>query len=175
MKLRTWRGTAPQLGERVFIDEAAVVIGDVVIGAYAVTGTVRRLDPPDPSTARFDTSGKRHFRTAKLPSENSEGRLSQLMALLAAFSSLVQLTLAVRGSGHMTSWRASWQTLVVVLVSPESRLTTPAFLRFSVIHQCVETSISPATCLLSTRTFPWSAMCAWAILTLVVVASARAF
>jgi len=55
-------------------------LGDVVIGAYAVTGTVRRLDPPDPSTARFDTSGKRHFRTAKLPSENSEGRLSQLMA-----------------------------------------------------------------------------------------------
>ncbi|MFM7250782.1 MAG: ATP-dependent zinc metalloprotease FtsH [Planctomycetaceae bacterium] len=55
-------------------------LGDVVIGAYAVTGSVRRLDPPDPSVVRIDDSGKRRFRTAKLPSENSEGRLSQLLA-----------------------------------------------------------------------------------------------
>jgi carbonic anhydrase/acetyltransferase-like protein (isoleucine patch superfamily) len=32
MSLRPYRGRRPQLGERVYIDEAAVVIGDVVLG-----------------------------------------------------------------------------------------------------------------------------------------------
>ena len=32
MNLRSWRGVMPQLGERVYVDIAAVVIGQVVIG-----------------------------------------------------------------------------------------------------------------------------------------------
>ncbi|MGE0487042.1 MAG: gamma carbonic anhydrase family protein [Gammaproteobacteria bacterium] len=32
MSLRPYRGSWPQLGERVYVDEAAVVIGDVVLG-----------------------------------------------------------------------------------------------------------------------------------------------
>ena len=32
MNLRSWRGVTPQLGERVYVDLAAVVIGQVVIG-----------------------------------------------------------------------------------------------------------------------------------------------
>ena len=32
MKLRQWRGIFPRLGERVYVDQAAVVIGDVQLG-----------------------------------------------------------------------------------------------------------------------------------------------
>jgi len=53
---------------------------DVVIGAYNVTGSVRRLDGPAAGGVIGEGLKRRHFRTAKLPSENSEGRLSQLLA-----------------------------------------------------------------------------------------------
>ena len=33
MAIRTYQGMTPQLGERVFVDESAVVIGDVQLGA----------------------------------------------------------------------------------------------------------------------------------------------
>ena len=33
MAIRTYQGMTPQLGERVFVDESAVVIGDVHLGA----------------------------------------------------------------------------------------------------------------------------------------------
>ena len=47
-----------------------------------VEDPTRAFEPEVRGLAEYclDTSGKRHFRTAKLPSENSEGRLSQLMA-----------------------------------------------------------------------------------------------
>ena len=55
-------------------------LGDVVIGAYAVTGAVRRVGPPEAGAApRLARSDKRRFRAAKLPSENAEGRLSRLL------------------------------------------------------------------------------------------------
>jgi len=55
-------------------------LDDVVIGAYAVTGSVRRLGADETTPApRQDASGKRRFRVAKLPSENAEGRLSRLL------------------------------------------------------------------------------------------------
>ena len=54
-------------------------LDDVVIGAYSVTGSVRRLDGPS-SGVLGDAVQRRHFRAAKLPSENSEGRLSRLLA-----------------------------------------------------------------------------------------------
>ena len=55
-------------------------LDDVVIGAYSVSGSVRRLDAPEAEGAAQTTATRRHFRTAKLPSENSEGRLSRLLA-----------------------------------------------------------------------------------------------
>jgi len=55
-------------------------LDDVVIGAYNVSGTVRRLDAPDAGVGTGTAAARRHFRTAKLPSENSEGRLSRLLA-----------------------------------------------------------------------------------------------
>ena len=55
-------------------------IDDVVIGAYSVTGSVRRLNGPAPVAVIGEATQRRHFRTAKLPSENSEGRLSRLLA-----------------------------------------------------------------------------------------------
>jgi cell division protease FtsH len=54
-------------------------LDDVVIGAYSVSGSIRRLDGPS-SGVLADAVQRRHFRTAKLPSENSEGRLSRLLA-----------------------------------------------------------------------------------------------
>ena len=61
---------------------------DVVIGAFQVSGTVRELplsggDDLQPGSARqrlAPASGLRRFRTSKLPSENSEGQLSKLLA-----------------------------------------------------------------------------------------------
>ncbi|RMG56769.1 MAG: gamma carbonic anhydrase family protein [Gammaproteobacteria bacterium] len=46
MKLRAFEGRSPQLGERVFVDEAAVIIGDVVLGddCSVWPGTVIRGD-----------------------------------------------------------------------------------------------------------------------------------
>jgi cell division protease FtsH len=57
-------------------------LDDVVIGAYSVSGSVRRLDPAASGAGEGakSASARRHFRTAKLPSENSEGRLSRLLS-----------------------------------------------------------------------------------------------
>ncbi|MFO0422157.1 MAG: ATP-dependent zinc metalloprotease FtsH [Planctomycetia bacterium] len=57
-------------------------IDDVVIGAFQVSGSVRQLAPEGGKpTAREAAAGqRRRFRTAKLPSENSEGQLSKLLA-----------------------------------------------------------------------------------------------
>ena len=52
---------------------------DVVIGAYSVSGSVRRIDGPASGEGIGSGSQRRYFRTAKLPSENSEGRLSRLL------------------------------------------------------------------------------------------------
>ena len=52
---------------------------DVVIGAYSVSGSVRRIDGPAAGEGIGSGSQRRYFRTAKLPSENSEGRLSRLL------------------------------------------------------------------------------------------------
>ena len=61
---------------------------DVVIGAFQVSGTVRELpltggDDLQPGGVRqrlAAASGLRRFRTSKLPSENSEGALSKMLA-----------------------------------------------------------------------------------------------
>ena len=70
---------------------------DVVIGAFEVSGTVREVPAKsgqaakgpraeeEPTAARSaqqsgQAGGLRRFRTAKLPSENSEGQLSRLLA-----------------------------------------------------------------------------------------------
>jgi len=55
---------------------------DVVIGAFQVTGTVREFDPATskPGEATIANGPRRRFQTAKLPSENSEGQLSKLLA-----------------------------------------------------------------------------------------------
>jgi cell division protease FtsH len=61
---------------------------DVVIGAFQVSGTVRELplsggDDLQPGSVRqrlAPASGLRRFSTSKLPSENSEGQLSKLLA-----------------------------------------------------------------------------------------------
>ena len=64
---------------------------DVVIGAFQVSGTVREVPVPGSTTdaapppigmpqQAAGTGGLRRFRTAKLPSENSEGQLSKLLA-----------------------------------------------------------------------------------------------
>lgn len=61
---------------------------DVVIGAFEVSGTVRELplssrdesEPDGPEQRLTPKSDLRRFRTAKLPSENSEGQLSKLLA-----------------------------------------------------------------------------------------------
>jgi cell division protease FtsH len=63
-------------------------VKDVTIGAFQVSGTVRELplsgtDGPQPGGPhqRLTPAGNlRRFRTAKLPSENSEGQLSRLLA-----------------------------------------------------------------------------------------------
>ena len=57
-------------------------LDDVVIGAFQVSGTVRQLaTEPAGQSARDDLAGsRRRFHTAKLPSENSEGQLSKLLA-----------------------------------------------------------------------------------------------
>ena len=63
-------------------------IDDVVIGAYSVSGSVRRLDAAEAiggeaepgSPPKGTAAERRRFRTAKLPSENSEGQLSRLLA-----------------------------------------------------------------------------------------------
>ena len=58
-------------------------LSDVVIGAFQVSGTIREVA----ADAAKQTGGepaksavRRRFRTAKLPSENSEGQLSKLLA-----------------------------------------------------------------------------------------------
>lgn len=50
LSVRTWQGITPQLGENVFVDPAAVVLGDVQIGAdssiwphVAIRGDVNRI------------------------------------------------------------------------------------------------------------------------------------
>lgn len=50
MRLRPFKGIAPQLGERVFVDPSAVVLGDVVIGedcsvwpAVVIRGDMHRI------------------------------------------------------------------------------------------------------------------------------------
>ena len=61
---------------------------DVTIGAFQVTGTVRELplsgtdgaQPGGPQERLAPAGGLRRFRSAKLPSENSEGALSKLLA-----------------------------------------------------------------------------------------------
>jgi cell division protease FtsH len=62
---------------------------DVVIGAFQVTGSVREVPLPGGPAAgdraveprpAAGLGGMRRFRTAKLPSENSEGQLSKLLA-----------------------------------------------------------------------------------------------
>ncbi len=57
-------------------------IDDVVIGAFQVSGSVRQLAPEGgkPSAREAAAGQRRRFRTAKLPSENSEGQLSKLLA-----------------------------------------------------------------------------------------------
>ena len=53
-------------------------LDDVVIGAYSASGSIRRLDGAS-SDGLGNAVQRRYFRTAKLPSENSEGRLSRLL------------------------------------------------------------------------------------------------
>ena len=53
-------------------------LDDVVIGAYSASGSIRRLDGAS-SDDLGNAVQRRYFRTAKLPSENSEGRLSRLL------------------------------------------------------------------------------------------------
>ena len=65
-------------------------LGDVVIGAYSVSGTVSEM--PEENAEESEQAGetpasrsgipgsRRRFHTAKLPSENSEGQLSRLLA-----------------------------------------------------------------------------------------------
>ena len=57
-------------------------IDDVVIGAFQVSGSVRQLatDTAKPSARETAAGQRRRFHTAKLPSENSEGQLSKLLA-----------------------------------------------------------------------------------------------
>jgi cell division protease FtsH len=58
-------------------------LADVVIGAFQVSGTLREVAPEGskPTPATGGTAGvRRRFHTAKLPSENSEGQLSKLLA-----------------------------------------------------------------------------------------------
>jgi cell division protease FtsH len=58
-------------------------LADVVIGAFQVSGTLREIAPESakPTPATGGTAGvRRRFHTAKLPSENSEGQLSRLLA-----------------------------------------------------------------------------------------------
>ena len=57
-------------------------IDDVVIGAFQVSGSVRQLasEGAKPTAREAAASQRRRFRTAKLPSENSEGQLSKLLA-----------------------------------------------------------------------------------------------
>ena len=58
-------------------------LADVVIGAFQVSGTLREVAPEGskPTPATGGAAGvRRRFRTAKLPSENSEGQLSKLLA-----------------------------------------------------------------------------------------------
>ena len=57
-------------------------IDDVVIGAFQVSGSVRQLaaDGSKPSAREAASGQRRRFHTAKLPSENSEGQLSKLLA-----------------------------------------------------------------------------------------------
>jgi len=56
-------------------------LGDVVIGAFQVSGTLREVAPEGVKPpAAAAAGGRRRFRTAKLPSENSEGQLSKLLA-----------------------------------------------------------------------------------------------
>ncbi len=53
-------------------------LDDVVIGAYSASGSIRRLNGAS-SDGLGNAVQRRYFRTAKLPSENSEGRLSRLL------------------------------------------------------------------------------------------------
>jgi cell division protease FtsH len=53
-------------------------LDNVVIGAYSASGSIRRLDGAS-SDGLGNAVQRRYFRTAKLPSENSEGRLSRLL------------------------------------------------------------------------------------------------
>jgi cell division protease FtsH len=57
---------------------------DVVIGAFQVSGTLREATAAEGSHDQAGKAGqtalRRRFRTAKLPSENSEGQLSKLLA-----------------------------------------------------------------------------------------------
>jgi len=56
-------------------------LADVVIGAFQVSGTLREVAPDGAKQAAGGTAGgRRRFHTAKLPSENSEGQLSKLLA-----------------------------------------------------------------------------------------------
>jgi len=57
-------------------------LADVVIGAFQVTGTLREAVPENakPSAGASPAAVRRRFHTAKLPSENSEGQLSKLLA-----------------------------------------------------------------------------------------------
>lgn len=58
-------------------------LADVVIGAFQVSGTLREVAPEGakPTPAAGGAAGaRRRFHTAKLPSENSEGQLSKLLA-----------------------------------------------------------------------------------------------
>ena len=57
-------------------------LADVVIGAFQVTGTLREAIPEagKPAAGSGPAAVRRRFRTAKLPSENSEGQLSKLLA-----------------------------------------------------------------------------------------------
>ena len=65
-------------------------LSDVVIGAYSVSGTVSEMPEENveeneqagetPATRSGIPGSRRRFHTAKLPSENSEGQLSRLLA-----------------------------------------------------------------------------------------------
>jgi len=55
-------------------------LADVVIGAFQVSGTLREVAAETKPSASAPAGGRRRFRTAKLPSENSEGQLSKLLA-----------------------------------------------------------------------------------------------
>jgi len=57
-------------------------LADVVIGGFQVTGTLREATPEGakPTAGGGAAAVRRRFRTAKLPSENSEGQLSKLLA-----------------------------------------------------------------------------------------------